>query len=56
VIRAAQADPRMQILTAETSTNDAASSRVLEKTGFCRTGSRVDPEDGELVLWQMIVG
>jgi RimJ/RimL family protein N-acetyltransferase len=56
VIRAAEADPQVQILTAETSVNNPASSRVLEKNGFCRAGTRVDPEDGDLIVWQRVVG
>ncbi|MGA8534115.1 MAG: GNAT family N-acetyltransferase [Candidatus Tumulicola sp.] len=55
VIRVAETDPQVRILTAETSINNAASLRVLEKNGFCRVGTRFDPEDGELILWSRIV-
>jgi RimJ/RimL family protein N-acetyltransferase len=38
-------------LTAETSVDNPASQRVLEKNGFARTGTRDDPEDGALICW-----
>ena len=38
-------------LTAETSVDNPASQRVLEKNGFVRTGMRDDPEDGALITW-----
>jgi RimJ/RimL family protein N-acetyltransferase len=38
-------------LTAETSVDNPASQRVLEKNGFVRTGTREDPEDGALICW-----
>jgi [ribosomal protein S5]-alanine N-acetyltransferase len=37
---------------AETVMDNLASQRVLEKSGFVRTGARDDPEDGTLMLWQ----
>jgi len=46
------ADPRIRHLTAETAAGNIASQRVLEKNGFVRVGTRVDPEDGALMLWQ----
>lgn len=56
VIRATESDPQVQILTAETSINNPASSRVLEKNGFSQVGTRFDPEDGDLILWSRTVG
>jgi RimJ/RimL family protein N-acetyltransferase len=56
MILAAETDPHVQILTAETSINNGASSRVLEKNGFSRVGTRIDPVDGELILWSRAVG
>jgi RimJ/RimL family protein N-acetyltransferase len=56
VIHAAETDPQVRVLTAETSINNAASSRVLEKNGFCRAGTRFDPEDGEVIRWSRTVG
>ena len=38
-------------LTAGTSVDNPGSQRVLEKTGFVRTGTRDDPEDGALIIW-----
>ena len=38
-------------LVAETAISNPASQRVLERNGFDRTGTRHDPEDGDLVLW-----
>ena len=38
-------------LTVETSVDNPASQRVLEKNGFARTGTRDDPEDGALIIW-----
>jgi len=45
-------DPRIRHLRAETATDNVASQRVLEKNGFVRVGTRVDAEDGTLILWQ----
>lgn len=39
-------------LTAETVTGNRASEIVLERNGFARTGSRDDPDDGRLTLWE----
>lgn len=38
-------------LAVETSVDNPASQRVLEKNGFVRTGTRDDPEDGALITW-----
>ena len=40
-------------LTAETTTENTPSHRVLEANGFRRVGRRQDTEDGELVLWRI---
>jgi len=42
----------MRSLKAETSVTNPSSSRVLEKNGFERTGTRVDPKDGEVFMWR----
>ncbi len=52
----ASKDLRIRHLTAETAADNIASQRVLEKNGFVRVGTRVDPEDGALVLWQHAIG
>jgi RimJ/RimL family protein N-acetyltransferase len=40
------------IVTAETSIDNPASQRVLERNGFVRVGSRLDEEDGPVITWQ----
>lgn len=45
-------DPRVASISAETSVENLASQRVLERNGFVRTGERIDPEDGPLICWQ----
>jgi RimJ/RimL family protein N-acetyltransferase len=40
------------VVTAETSIDNIASQRVLERNGFIRTGERVDDEDGPLYCWR----
>ncbi len=40
-------------VTAETAVANRGSERVLEKNGFVRTGSRVDPEDGPVTRWRL---
>ncbi|UIJ45911.1 GNAT family N-acetyltransferase [Sphingomonas cannabina] len=42
-------------LTAETSIDNRASQRVLERNGFVRTGERDDPEDGAMICWSLTV-
>jgi RimJ/RimL family protein N-acetyltransferase len=46
---------RIRHLTAETLTNNLASHRVLERNGFQRIGTRIDPDDGVLVVWQRVL-
>lgn len=52
ILRAAELDPDVRVVTAETSIGNVASARVLEKNGFEQTGSRFDAEDGQLIVWQ----
>ncbi|MCE5339802.1 MAG: GNAT family N-acetyltransferase [Planctomycetaceae bacterium] len=44
--------PEVKGVTAETSVDNIASQRVLEKNGFKKTGTREDPEDGSLIVWK----
>ncbi len=53
LIRAASDDPRLRRLTAETAVGNAASQIVLSRNGFQQTGHRLDPDDGELILWSL---
>lgn len=55
LLRAAELDPEVRIVTAETSISNVASARVLEKNGFEQTGSRFDAEDGELIEWRRVI-
>lgn len=45
------ARPDVTVITAETAVWNVASQRVMEKASFVRGGSRVDSEDGPVVLW-----
>jgi RimJ/RimL family protein N-acetyltransferase len=50
----AEAFSRTEVVTvtAETAVWNSASQRVLEKAFFGRSGSRVDPEDGPVIIWR----
>lgn len=48
----ARTDPRVEALSAETSTTNLASQAVLTRSGFLRVGERVDDEDGPLIVWR----
>jgi len=48
----AGSDPRVARLGAETSVDNPASQRVLERNGFKVVGTRVDPGDGALLCWE----
>ncbi|MFC4424759.1 GNAT family N-acetyltransferase [Deinococcus navajonensis] len=41
----------IKALSAQTAVTNAASARVLEKTGFVQTGTDWDEEDGHLLVW-----
>lgn len=45
-------NPTLRTLTAETRVDNLVSQWVLAKNGFVRLGSRIDPEDGVVVVWQ----
>ena len=42
----------IQLIGAHTDPSNRASQRVLEKNGFSKMGCKVDPEDGEVWIWQ----
>jgi len=48
----ARTSPEVRAITAETSTANLASQRVLERNGFVRVGERVDEDDGPLICWR----
>jgi RimJ/RimL family protein N-acetyltransferase len=43
----------VRVVLAETVVDNLPSQGVLASNGFERVGSRSDPEDGELILWQI---
>lgn len=45
----------ISVINAETTLANLPSHRVLQTNGFCRTGTRHDPEEGEIVLWRVDV-
>ena len=55
LLRLLWADGRIDVVAAETSTENPPSQRVLEKNGFQRVGERTDPEDGPLICWRIAV-
>jgi RimJ/RimL family protein N-acetyltransferase len=48
----AKDDPSVHAVSAATALANIASQRVLERNGFSRIGTRLDPEDGEVILWR----
>ncbi len=42
----------VQMIVAYTEPRNSASGRVLEKNQFMRDGSKIDPDDGEVWVWQ----
>ena len=54
-IRAARSDPRIRRLVAETALANLPSQRVLEVNGFAKTGTSVDADEGEMIVWTLEV-
>ena len=52
LLKVAQQDRAIRGVVAETTTENMASERVLERNGIVREFKRIDPEDGEVVLWR----
>lgn len=46
----------IKVVIAHTDPLNRSSQRVLEKNEFSRVGSKVDPEDGEVWIWQKTRG
>jgi RimJ/RimL family protein N-acetyltransferase len=42
----------LRVIRAETTIDNIASQRVLERNNFIRAGERNDPEDGALIVWR----
>ncbi len=45
-------DPSVRGIGAETAIANIPSQRVLEESGFMKTGARIDDEDGEVFVWR----
>jgi len=45
-------DPNVRGIGAETAVANIPSQRVLEESGFTKTGTRIDDEDGEVFVWR----
>lgn len=45
-------DPKVRGIAAETAVANIPSQRVLEESGFVKTGTRHDEEDGDLFVWR----
>ena len=52
LIEVARQDKVIRRVVAETVSENVPSQRVLERHGFVVEGRRIDPEDGEVVLWR----
>jgi RimJ/RimL family protein N-acetyltransferase len=53
ILADARRDPSIQDVFADTAVQNIASQGVLQKNGFERVGTHVDPEDGEaLIRWR----
>lgn len=52
LLTVAAGDSAIRTMVAETTTENVASQRVLERNGFVRESKRIDSEDGEVVLWR----
>ncbi len=52
IVAWAKASADVTAITADTSTTNLASQRVLERNGFIRVGERIDKEDGPLICWR----
>jgi RimJ/RimL family protein N-acetyltransferase len=53
VVEATRGNPAVRTIIALTATANLASQKVLDRNGFQHIGMRIDPEDGEVLLWRM---
>ena len=49
----ARGDLRVRRISAETTPDNVASQRVLERNGFLQKGHRIDADDGDLICWEI---
>jgi RimJ/RimL family protein N-acetyltransferase len=54
LVKEAFSKAEIQTIVAYTVPINSASGRVLEKNQFVRNGSKIDPEDGEVWVWQRV--
>jgi RimJ/RimL family protein N-acetyltransferase len=52
MVKKVKRDRRVSCLVALTATNNFASMRVLERNGFEQTGTRIEPNEGLVIVWQ----
>jgi len=50
-VQSARCDGRIRRLVAETALRNLPSQRVLEANGFVRTGTSVDDDEGDMIVW-----
>jgi len=50
----AKASPAVSAITADTSPDNIASQRVLQRNGFVAVGERIDEEDGPVICWRLV--
>lgn len=53
---ASTAEPPLHTVLAHTLPEQNASCRILEKSGFRHAGTVVDPEDGSVWRWELLIG
>lgn len=49
------ADRGLKVVCVESAVANPASGRVLQKTGFREIGRRLDVEDGQLIVWELVL-
>ncbi len=52
ILAIARADAAVRVVIAETVADNVASQGVLAACGFQRSGTRFDPDDGEVIVWR----
>lgn len=52
LVRRARRDTALRTLIAETTPDNLASHRILERNGFVHDGHRLDHDDGPLIVWR----
>src|SRR5665213_501924 len=52
VVEATRGNAAVRAVVALTAMANLASQKVLDRNGFQRVGKRIDPEDGDVLLWR----